>query len=82
MKDQTYEDFIRDTIYLIRERGATATEAFRHSSSKFDEGRDVAFREVLAMLQSQAHAFGIDPATVCLDGFDPLRDSLAPPSSS
>lgn len=69
--------FVRDVIFLLREHGAAAAEKFRTSSSELDEGREVAFREVLSTLQGQAIAFDIELADLGLS--DPLRDPLSPP---
>jgi hypothetical protein len=72
-------DYIRDIVYLLRERGAKVTKENRARDSAFNEGREAAFREVLALMQNQADIFGVPRQDICLDGFDALVGPLDPP---
>jgi hypothetical protein len=72
-------DYMRDIVYLLRERGAKAAKENRARDSAFNEGREAAFREVLALMQNQADVFGVPRQEICLDGFDALAGSLDPP---
>jgi hypothetical protein len=73
-----YAEYLRDIVYLLRERGANAAKECRANESLFNEGREVAFREVLSMMQNQADVFGVPRNEICLSGFDALVDPLDP----
>lgn len=74
-----FANYIRDIVYIIRERASSSMEKARTTSSEFDDGRVSAFREVLALMQSQADAFEISRSEVCLDGFDAWTGPVDPP---
>lgn len=74
-----YASYIRDVVYLLRERTAQAAIENRASGSAFDEGREAALREVLSVMQNQADVFGIRRDEICLDGFDALFGRVEPP---
>lgn len=73
-------EFVRDVVYLLRERGTKAAIENRARDSVLDEGREAAFREVLALMQNQADVLGVPRLDICLDGFDALVDALDPPT--
>ena len=75
----TCENYLVDLIYLLRERGAEATERRLSSSNAFDEGREIAYREVLNLIKSQAKNFGLDLPSLGLANLDPMTDALEPP---
>ena len=74
-----YANYIRDIVYLLRERAAKATKENEAGASQLNEGREFAFRELLATMQNQADIFGIPREEICLDGFEPLTGALDPP---
>jgi hypothetical protein len=79
-EEQTCRNYLRDLAYGLRELGSKAALSSRASRSAFDEGRELAYREVLARMQNQADIFGLDKEALCLAGFDPLTGPLDQPS--
>lgn len=77
--DNSYANYLRDIVYLLRERTARTAKENMASSSAFNEGREAALREVLAMMQNQADIFGIPRDGIFLDGFDALVGAVDPP---
>jgi hypothetical protein len=76
--------YVRDLFYLLREAAADA-EREKHSRSgdaTYHEGRQMAYVEVLLLMQSQADAFMIPREELGMNGFDPLKDPLQPPDAS
>ena len=76
-----YIGYIRDLVFLLRETGACAHLEKEKTASAFHEGREMAFREVLAWMQHQADAFQLPKEELGLYGLDPFVDSLDPPCS-
>lgn len=74
-----YASYIRDIVYLLRERTAQAARENQASGSPFNEGREAALREVLSMMQNQADIFGVPRDEICLDGFEALVGPVDPP---
>lgn len=72
-------DFIRDVVYVLRERGAEASRESEATGSSFHEGREFGIRQVLSFMQHQAEVFGIPLYEICLAGFDAMVDPLEPP---
>ncbi len=72
--------YIRDLFYLLRESAAEAqrSKRARPDEAKYFEGREMAFKEALLLMQSQADAFMIPRGDMGLAGFDPLKDDLDP----
>jgi len=81
-KNDVLKDYVRDLVYLLRERASQASQESAETKSTFDEGREFAYREILAWMQHQADAFGLERDKLCLAGFDALVGELAPPSSN
>lgn len=77
--NSVYAAYIRDIVYLLRERGAKAATENRERESDFNEGREAAYREILALMQNQADIFGVQRGEICLDGFEALISPLDPP---
>jgi hypothetical protein len=71
-EEHTYRNYIRDLVYGLRELGSKAAHETHPGGSAFDEGRVLAYREILARMQNQADVFGLDKDALCLSGFDPL----------
>ncbi len=78
MAQETLGNYLRDLVYLLRERGADAEREKQRTGSEFHEGREMAYREMLAWMQHQADAFAIDRKELCLDGFDALTGNVDP----
>jgi hypothetical protein len=75
-----YIAYIRDLVYLLRETGAEARrERDQNPGSEFEQGRALAYVEVLSLMQNQADSFMISKEEIGLAGFDPLNDPLDPP---
>jgi hypothetical protein len=79
-----YAGYVRDLAYLLREAAAEARQAKTEKveAKQFYEGRESALIEALLFMQSQADSFAIPREEFGLDGFDPLTDPLAPPTTS
>jgi len=75
-----HTSYVRDLFFLIRERAAKAQrdKVGETESVAFHAGREMAFIEVLLMMQSQADSFMISRSDLGIDGFDPTTDSLDP----
>ena len=79
-EERTHQNFLRDLVYALRELGSKAARNSRATRSPFDEGREFAYREILARMQNQAEVFGLDKEALCLAGFEPLTGELDPPA--
>lgn len=77
---ETYAYYLRDLGYLVREAGEQTTgevgAAKTLEDTTFEEGRRMAYIEVLSLMQQQADVFGIPVDELCLDGLDPEHDLL------
>jgi hypothetical protein len=77
---RSYANYLRDLGYLLREKGEQTSGEIRAASTEaekaFYDGRQVAYYEVLSLMQQQADAFGIPRSELCLDGLDPEADLL------
>ena len=75
----THANYLRDLGYLIREAGEQArkdTVAANESDRPFQQGRLMAYHEVLSLMQQQAEAFQLPLEELALDGLDPERDLI------
>ena len=81
LKDDSYKNYLRDLVYRLRENGAKAQVQSRSAQDgrEFQQGRAMAYMEILSMMQNQADSFQIPRDDLLLSGFDPLNDSLEPP---
>jgi hypothetical protein len=69
---------------VLREEGADAKRRSKAASGDdrvFQEGRALAYVEVLARMQTDADAFSLPKEELLLAGFDPVNDPLDPPAS-
>ena len=76
---EKHAHYLRDLGHQVRQAAleaktdvASAAEADR----EFQEGRRMAYYEVVSLMRAQALAFGIPLHDLALDGFDPDRDLL------
>lgn len=67
----SYENYLHDLVVAMRDRAREA-ESLR-GRSQFDDGRAMAFLEVLTHMQNQAEPFGLDPSKIALAGFAPYK---------
>jgi hypothetical protein len=77
---RSYAYYLRDLGYLLREKGEQTRDEVRAAGTEaekaFENGRQMAYVEVLSLMQQQADAFGIPRSELCLDGLDPEADLL------
>ena len=69
--------YLLDIGQMLRERLTEAehcAKSAKDSRREFELGRYRAYREVLALMLSQADAFGIPPGNLSLQGLDRSRD--------
>ena len=74
-----HENYLRDLGDHVRRHAEEAKEAVARSKADdlvFQQGRLMAYVEVLSLMQQQAAAFDLPLNDVALDGFDPERDLL------
>jgi hypothetical protein len=74
-----YRNYLLDLGRYIRDAGATAKTDMESASDKdrqFQQGRHMAYYEVLSLMQQQALAFNLPLRDLSLDGFDADRDLL------
>jgi hypothetical protein len=77
--NDTYRNYLLDLGRYVRDAGTTAkTEAESASDDdrQFEQGRWMAYYEVLSLMQQQAAAFNLPLRDLSLDGFDADRDVL------
>ena len=62
-RDDGYKNYLRDLVYRLRENGAKAVAQGRGAQSgrEFQQGRAMAYMEILSMMQNQADVFQIEP---------------------
>lgn len=79
--DDSYKNYLRDIVFRIRENGAKAVARGREEQDgrEFQQGRALAYIEILSMMQNQADVFQIEREELLLSGFDPVNDPLDPP---
>lgn len=71
--------YFRDFVHLLKEKAVAARSAYVSSTGEdrlFNEGRLMAFHDVVSLLQQQARAFDIALADLDLEDIDPERDLL------
>lgn len=72
VNSETYENYLRDLVYWFKECSEEARIAKTNDFTAFQDGREMAYTEVLLKMQSLADAFDIPLANLGLDNFDPL----------
>jgi hypothetical protein len=79
MVESSSDNYLRDLGYLVRE---SALEAKRRANEAadddraFEQGRALAYYEVVSLMKEQALAFGIDPSRLSLADVNPDQDLL------
>jgi hypothetical protein len=75
-----YRNYLMDLGFLLRERALEAKDRRDHmrdtSSGPFQQGRAMAYYEVVSLMLNQCVAFGLDPSDLRLEGLEPDRDLL------
>ena len=79
--DPKYKYFLIELSETILERAFEALKARdrikkKGENSSFEDGRILAFNEVLSILQQEARGFGINLKELKLDKIDPDRDFI------
>ena len=57
-KKETYIDYLRDLVYLIKERRQELKS--NNSNDEFNLGVEMGYREIVVLTQNQASAFQIE----------------------
>ncbi len=79
--DPKYEYYLSDLGFLLKEY-ALESKKRRDSERKgsddylFQAGRNMAYFEVISLIQNQAENFGIDLEKLNLRGINPMKDLL------
>jgi hypothetical protein len=82
MNNDKYRLFLFDNLHDLLQRARRARDDSRNfqetlAAVAFQQGRAMAYYEVISHLVGQLDAFDIDPTSVGLDpSFDPARDLL------
>ena len=74
-----HRNYLLDLGRELREAGRTAKtnlESATDDDRQFQQGRRMAYYEVLSLMQQQAAAFNLPLRDLSLDGFDADRDLL------
>jgi hypothetical protein len=74
--DETHRHYLRDLGHLIRE--AAEESARVAAGDAFEQGRRLAYYEVVSLMLSQAATFGLAAEDLAMAGLDPDRDLLGP----
>jgi len=64
---------LKETALSARQRAGDATDP---ADKAFEQGRAMAYYEVISLMKQQAEAFGIDAARISLADIEPDRDLL------
>ena len=71
---QTYQNYLRDLGFLMRELASDSKAKMSQTGNAFDDGYSAAIHRVVSLMQQQADTFGIPHNEICLDGLDPDED--------
>ena len=69
MNPDTYKHYLRDLIYLIKERESELKSD--KTKTDFDSGIECAYSEIIDLIKNQAFAFNLDLKVI---GFDDYED--------
>jgi hypothetical protein len=74
-----YRNYLLDLGRYVRDAGTTAktdTESASDDDRQFQQGRRMAYYEVLSLMQQRAATFNLPLGDLFLDGFDADHDLL------
>lgn len=71
-----YLNYLKDSIPLLVEQALETKREQSSSNSDFDNGKLMAYYEVITLLQQQAVAFGVPLSDIGLDKISPDNDLL------
>ncbi len=78
MEDRArYANYLRDFGTVLKERGLEARKRRDTERTEFEEGRLIAYYEVLSTMLNQAEVFEVSAEDLNLQDFDPDRDLLS-----
>lgn len=75
--DDTFSLYLKDLVYLAKERARSAklaVDTAPEEQREFRSGVLMGWYSLIAMMQSQARAFGIPLDSLGLEDIDPERD--------
>lgn len=72
MNTDTYKHFIRDLIFLIKEREAELKS--KDSKSEFNAGIECGYFEIISLIENQALAFNLDLITIGFNDYDDFEN--------
>ena len=72
--NESYRHYLRDLGHLIRE--AAEKSARSAEGDVFEQGRRLAYYEVVSLMLSQAASFGLPAEDLAMSGLDPDRDLM------
>jgi hypothetical protein len=76
--DSPHAYYLRDLGFLLREYAEKAVRAARRpDATEFEQGRRMAYYEVVSLMQDQARTFDLPLADLALADLDPDRDILS-----
>jgi len=68
MNPETYKHYLRDLIYLIKERESELKSD--KTKSDFDSGIECAYSEIIDLIKNQAFAFNLDLNVIGFEDFE------------
>jgi uncharacterized protein (DUF3084 family) len=75
-KSSVHANYLRDVGLLLKERALQAQRDRVQAPSEFEDGRVMAYYEVISLLRNEAETFGLGPDDLQLHDIDPDRDLI------
>jgi len=72
MSSDTYKHYLRDLIYLIKEREAELKSD--KNKSEFNNGIECGYSEIISLIENQAFAFNLDLKTIGFEDFEKFEE--------
>lgn len=72
MNTDTYKHYLRDLIFLIKEREAELKSD--DSKSEFNDGIECGYSEIISLIENQALAFNLDLRTIGFNDYDDFEN--------
>ena len=72
MNPDTYKHYLRDLIYLIKERESELKSD--ESKTEFNNGIECGYSEIISLVENQAFAFNIDLKTIGFNDYENFKD--------